>query len=212
MSKKSHFELVKYEPHKINFEELIFIFTLASILGFIVETIYVYLVCGNIVKRGVLIGPYCPIYGFGAIILYLSFFEVRREKQNIPLIFIISSLLMGSFELMCGLGFKYFLNIEMWNYAGKFLNILNYTTVPILISWGILGTIYVFFVHPLHYSMCIHWQPSSFLWRKNLCHQQRTIVWMSIRMSHQRSPCLVCSMEPYESMIIHIKNYIPAKQ
>lgn len=149
MSKKSHFELVKYEPHKINFEELIFIFTLASILGFIVETIYIYLVCGNIVKRGVLIGPYCPIYGFGAIILYLSFFEVRREKQNIPLIFIISSLLMGSFELMCGLGFKYFLNIEMWNYAGKFLNILNYTTVPILISWGILGTIYVFFVHPL---------------------------------------------------------------
>ena len=50
---------------------------------------------------------------------------------------------------MCGLGFQYFLNIEMWNYSGKFLNILNYTTVPILIGWGILGTIYVFFVHPL---------------------------------------------------------------
>ena len=27
--------------------------------------------------------------------------------------------------------------------------ILNYTTVPILIGWGILGTIYVFFIHPL---------------------------------------------------------------
>ena len=37
----------------------------------------------------------------------------------------------------------------MWNYSGKFLNILNYTTVPILIGWGILGTIYVFFLHPL---------------------------------------------------------------
>ena len=37
----------------------------------------------------------------------------------------------------------------MWNYSGHFLNILNYTTVPILIGWGILGTLYVFFIHPL---------------------------------------------------------------
>ena len=37
----------------------------------------------------------------------------------------------------------------MWNYSNKPLNVLNYTTVPILIGWGILGTIYVFFVHPL---------------------------------------------------------------
>ncbi len=36
----------------------------------------------------------------------------------------------------------------MWNYDGYFLEILNYTTVPILIGWGILGTIYVFLVQP----------------------------------------------------------------
>ena len=149
MSKSNHFELVEYSPHKANFEELIIIFTLASMTGYLIETLYVYLVCGNIVKRGMLLGPYCPIYGFGAIILYLSFYKVHRQRENIPLIFLISSLLMGSFELMCGLGFQYFLNIEMWNYSGKLLNILNYTTVPILIGWGILGTIYVFFVHPL---------------------------------------------------------------
>ena len=31
----------------------------------------------------------------------------------------------------------------------EFLNILNYTTVPILIGWGLLGTFYVFFIHPV---------------------------------------------------------------
>ena len=36
----------------------------------------------------------------------------------------------------------------MWNYEGHFLEILNYTTVPILIGWGILGTIYVFLIQP----------------------------------------------------------------
>lgn len=149
MRKKSSFELVKLEPHKATFDEIVIIFALASIVGYFIETIYVYLVCGNFVKRGMLTGPYCPIYGFGTIILYLSFYKVKRTKENIPLIFLFTSLLMGAFELMCGLGFKYFFNMEMWNYSGKFLNILNYTTVPILIGWGILGTIYVFFLHPL---------------------------------------------------------------
>ena len=37
----------------------------------------------------------------------------------------------------------------MWNYDGMFLEIMDYTTVPILIGWGILGTIYIFFLQPL---------------------------------------------------------------
>lgn len=36
----------------------------------------------------------------------------------------------------------------MWNYDGFFLEILDYTTVPIMCGWGILGTIYVFFLQP----------------------------------------------------------------
>ncbi len=150
MNKNSNsFELVKYQKHKATFEEVIIVFTLAAVVGYFIETGYVFLNCGKIVKRGMLLGPYCPIYGFGALILYYCFYDMKRNKENIPIIFLMSSLLMGAFELMCGLGFKHILNIEMWNYSDKFLNILNYTTVPILIGWGILGTIYVFFVHPL---------------------------------------------------------------
>ena len=37
----------------------------------------------------------------------------------------------------------------MWNYDGEFLEILNYTTVPILIGWGILGTIYIYLIQPI---------------------------------------------------------------
>ncbi len=136
------------EIRKRSFYELVFIFTLCSILGYFVETGYVFLDTGNLVKRGMLLGPYCPIYGFGASILYLLFYNIKPTKKNIPYIFFLSALTMGGFELLSGLGFKYILNIEMWNYHGKFLEILNYTTVPILIGWGILGTIYVFAIQP----------------------------------------------------------------
>lgn len=38
-----------------------------SFLGWIFETVYCSFVEGTFVKRGMLYGPYCPIYGFGAI-------------------------------------------------------------------------------------------------------------------------------------------------
>ncbi len=145
----NNFQLVKYKKHNVTFAEMVIVFTVTAILGYIIETGYVFLSVGKIVKRGMFLGPYCPIYGFGALILYYCFYDVKANKKNIPLIFLFASLILGSFELLCGLFFKYVMNMEMWNYSGKFLNILNYTTVPILIGWGILGTIYVFFVHPL---------------------------------------------------------------
>lgn len=143
------YHLVIPKKYKISIHEMVLVFTVAAIIGYFVETGFVFLSVGKIVKRGMLFGPYCPIYGFGALILYFCFYDVKPTLKNIPSIFIMASLMLGSFELICGLGFKYILNIEMWNYSGKPLNILNYTTVPILIGWGILGTIYVFFVHPL---------------------------------------------------------------
>ncbi len=137
------------ENRKRSILEMVFIFTICSMLGFLVEIVYVYLSVGRVVNRGMLVGPYCPIYGFGAIILYLLFYNLKPTKANIPYTFFVSAITMGAFELLSGLAFKYILGIEMWNYSGKFLNILNYTTVPILIGWGILGTIYVFFIQKL---------------------------------------------------------------
>lgn len=136
------------ENRKRSLTEMVFIFTICSMLGYLVETCYVYLSVGRIVKRGMLLGPYCPIYGFGALILYILFYNLKPTKKNIPYTFITASITMGAFELLCGLTFHFF-GIEMWNYNGHFLSILDYTTVPILIGWGILGTIYVFFIHRL---------------------------------------------------------------
>lgn len=128
---------------------MVYIFVLCAMLGWFVEVGYVYLSVGKIVSRGMIYGPFCSIYGFGGIILYLLFYKLKPSKINIPYTFVAASFIMGTFELLCGLGFKYILNIEMWNYNGKFLEILDYTTVPILIGWGILGTIYLFFIQPI---------------------------------------------------------------
>ena len=134
---------------KISIVDMVYIFIICAMIGWLVEVGYVFLDVGRFVHRGMLFGPFCSIYGFGSIILYSLFYNLKPSKINIPYIFIAASVVMGLFELFCGLFFKHVLNIEMWNYHGQFLEILNYTTVPILIGWGILGTMYVFFLQPL---------------------------------------------------------------
>ena len=146
---------------KISFIEMIYIFSICSVIGYFVEIGYVFLAVGRLVNRGLLYGPYCPIYGFGGVILYLLFYNLKRDKRFIPYAFFVASVVLGSFELLCGLGFKHIFNIEMWNYSGQFLEILNYTTVPILIGWGILGTLYVFFLQPILIKL-INFIPKSF--------------------------------------------------
>lgn len=147
---KSYNKLVKIEKsNKILLTNIIYIFIICAMLGWLVEVGYVYLINGKIVSRGMTYGPYCSIYGVGAVILYLIFHNIPKIKKYIPYTFFISAIAMGSFELICGLGFKHILGIEMWSYDGQFLEIMDYTTVPIVIGWGILGTMFVFLVQPI---------------------------------------------------------------
>lgn len=145
-------KIEKYDERydkKVTFTDIVFVFIICAILGWLVETAYVFLVCGKIVSRGMTYGPYCSIYGLGGLILYLFFHNIQPKKENIPFTFIATGLTMGTFELCSGLVLKHVFGIEMWNYDSHFLAILHYTTVPIMIGWGVLATLYVFYVQPL---------------------------------------------------------------
>ena len=65
---------------KLSFLNMIYIFSICSVIGYFVEIGYVFLVVGKIVNRGMLYGPYCPIYGFGGILLYLLFYNLKKDK------------------------------------------------------------------------------------------------------------------------------------
>lgn len=143
------FDELDEDKNKVTFENMVFIFFICSVIGFIVETIFIYITYGKLTNRGMTYGPYCTIYGIGGLILYLFFHKIRPIKRNIPYTFIATAIVMGIFELVSGLILKHVFNIEMWNYDKEFLPILHYTSVPVMIGWGILATTYVYFIQPL---------------------------------------------------------------
>ena len=67
------------------FPQMVIIFALISFSGWVYETIYCSIVEGEFTKRGFLFGPSCPIYGIGALAVWL----VLGQISNPFVVFII---------------------------------------------------------------------------------------------------------------------------
>ena len=62
-----------------NFFTFFIYFFIYSVLGWIVETLYCRLLDGKWTNRGFLFGPYCPIYGFGSLLI-IAFLQNFKDS------------------------------------------------------------------------------------------------------------------------------------
>ena len=68
---------------------LLFYFFIYSIAGWMLESTYRSLIERKVINSGFLHGPYCPIYGFGAVIMFLF---LDGFENNIVLLFLMGFL------------------------------------------------------------------------------------------------------------------------
>ena len=69
----------------IEIVKIIAYFIVYAFLGWVMESTYKTLGKRKPVNSGFLYGPFCPIYGFGAMIMFLF---LERFKDNLSLLFI----------------------------------------------------------------------------------------------------------------------------
>ncbi len=120
-------------------------FLIYSFTGWIIETIYMSISLGHLVKRGFLIGPFCIVYGFSALALV---YILYRVKQHITLVFILGSLISTIAELLAGLLLKYAFHIRLWNYSQQPYNFKGIICLRNSILWGILAVMIIYIIHP----------------------------------------------------------------
>lgn len=121
-------------------------FFIYSFLGWIIETIYAFIIHGGFVKRGFLFGPICPIYGFGAVILLLA----TKKMYGKPFQkFLIATVLFTAFEYFVSLILEEIFGLRWWDYSNDFLNIQGRVSLIYTIFWGLIGLILLEKVHPL---------------------------------------------------------------
>ena len=93
--------------------QMVIIFALISFGGWVYETIYCSVVEGEFTKRGFLFGPTCPIYGIGALAVWL----VLGQISNPIIVFIIGGLLATIIEYSTGLFLERRFKKKWWDYS-----------------------------------------------------------------------------------------------
>ena len=135
-------------------DELFLIFVLFSFLGWFIEVLYAYYKHRKFVNRGFLAGPFCPIYGIGVVILYISIHNILDQYVFHRLALLISTFFLSAFlttliEWVVGALLYYFFKTRWWDYSDQKLNVQGYICFKFSIYWGIIGTFVIYSLLPI---------------------------------------------------------------
>ena len=119
-------------------------FVLYSMLGWLVESIYMSLCNRKLTNRGFAKGPFCPIYGFGALACYLILSPLKGHYVRV---YIAGALLATTFEFIVGKGMIRFLGDLWWDYNDKPFNYKGIICLESTIAWGFYAIAIIQFIH-----------------------------------------------------------------
>ena len=123
---------------------LFLIFLAGCFVGWIYEEIFYWITEGMLRNRGVLYGPWLPIYGFGALGIY----GMKPLKKHPVLLFSVCVAITGVLEYLIGyIGIR-FLGMRLWDYRGMFLNIGGIVCFRSVVSFGLLGLFFHYGLEP----------------------------------------------------------------
>ena len=132
-------------------------FMFYSVIGWIYEVfLEVVVYRWGYSDRGVLIGPYCIVYGFGAVILLLALSGLMKKKIKLGpvnvtpfLVFVGIVLITTVIELIASYIMEFTAGEWMWDYTRFPFNFQGRIAPNPSIRFGIGGMVILYLLHPL---------------------------------------------------------------
>ena len=121
-------------------------FLIYSCLGWCLEVIYAAVTTGNLINRGFLNGPVCPIYGFGMVIVL---FALTPLSHSLLLLYLGGVILPSALELVGGWALYKLYHTRWWDYSDYPFNIGGYICLEFSLLWGVGTLIVMKLVHPI---------------------------------------------------------------
>ena len=121
------------------------LFMIYAVLGWIMEVTCKLIQYKKFINRGFLIGPYCPIYGYGAIIITI----LLTKYTNDPFVlFVMAILICGILEYLTSYFMEKIYKARWWDYSEKKFNINGRVCLETIIPFGILGLLIMYILNP----------------------------------------------------------------
>ena len=121
-------------------------FIIYSFIGWLMEVICKLFEYKRFINRGFLIGPICPIYGFGVLFIILL---IGHDKSDILAVFLKAILICSVLEYLTSYFMEKLFKARWWDYSDKLFNINGRICLQTMLPFGILGTLVIYIIHPL---------------------------------------------------------------
>lgn len=126
------------------------LFLTYSFLGWCMEVICKLIQTKKFIDRGFLIGPYCPIYGWGAITITIL---LKRYMEDPLALFVMSTIICSIIEYFTSYLMEKKYHARWWDYSNKKFNINGRICLETLIPFGILGVIIMYATNPILFNL-----------------------------------------------------------
>ena len=122
------------------------LFIIYSFIGWSIEVVGKLIEKHKFINRGFLVGPICPIYGWGciAIILLLS-----KYKSSPIVLFLMAIIICSILEYFTSYFMEKLFHVRWWDYTRRKYNINGRICAETMIPFGILGCLVVYIVNPI---------------------------------------------------------------
>lgn len=125
------------------------LFITYSFIGWIIEIINELIFNKKILNRGFLIGPYCPIYGCGSLIMILFL----NDKSDLLGTFLKIIVICALLEYLTSYLMEKLFKTRWWDYSDKKFNINGRICLETLVLFGIGGCLLLYIINPFLFNL-----------------------------------------------------------
>lgn len=141
---------------RYSWADLVFFFLIYSMIGWIYETVLeVVIYQSGFTNRGILFGPWLPVYGFGAVLFLLLWYRLvygaslMRKLALIPVIFLLTALTATAVELPTSYILEWVNGSFPWDYTEFAMDFEGRIAVNPSVRFGLGGVLFLYVIQPL---------------------------------------------------------------
>ncbi len=135
----------------LDITDILFSFTLFSMLGWVIEVVYRSTRDKRFVNPGLLKGPYLILYGTAALVLMACVSLIH--EYNIFVKILCYFLITTGLELISGFTAQHFFNVRLWDYSDEPFQFKGHICLKFSIYWVILAFAFEYLVLPPYQSL-----------------------------------------------------------
>ena len=127
-------------------EILILLFFVYSFAGWAMESIGGIFVVKKFVNRGFLIGPYCPVYGAGVVLITVL---LGRYTSEHIVFLILAMVICGVLEYATSYFMEKWFNARWWDYSNRKFNINGRICLENVFIFGVAAAVIIYGTNPV---------------------------------------------------------------